>query len=99
MNTGAEPGKLILSWEFWEFWERLLPVRFTGNSVLGIFGNFGNFSETYCDWYCRNMEREKLPDPALHNGWRALFGVGGCGRYEFTERAGRESAERRSLII
>lgn len=45
------------------------------------------------------MEREKLPDPALHNGWRALFGVGGCGRYEFTERAGRESAERRSLII
>ncbi len=63
------------------------------------FGNFGNFSETYCDLYCRNMEREKLPDPALHNGWRALFGVGGCGRYEFTERAGRESAERRSLII
>ena len=46
MNTGAEPGKLILSWEFWEFWEfweRLLPVGFTGNLALGIFGNFGNF--------------------------------------------------------
>lgn len=52
MNTGAEPGKLILSWEFWEFWEfweRLLPVGFTGNLALGIFGNFGNFLETYCD--------------------------------------------------
>ena len=49
MNTGAEPGKLILSWEFWE---RLLPVGFTGNLALGIFGNFGNFGnflETYCD--------------------------------------------------
>ena len=43
MNTGAEPGKLILSWEFWEFWERLLPVRFTGNSVLGILGILGIF--------------------------------------------------------
>jgi len=57
MNTGAEPGKLILSWEFWEFWERLLQVVFTGDSALGIFGNFGNFSETYCDWYWHNMER------------------------------------------
>ena len=57
MNTGTEPGKLILSGEFWEFWERLLPVRFTGNSGLGIFGNFGNFLETYCDLYCHNMER------------------------------------------
>ena len=57
MNTGTEPGKLILSWEFLEFWERLLPVRFTGNSGLGIFGNFGNFLETYCDLYCHNMER------------------------------------------
>ena len=57
MNTGAESGKLILSWEFWEFWERLLRVGFTGNLALGIFGNFGNFSETYCDWYCHNMER------------------------------------------
>ena len=49
MNTGAEPGKLILSWEFWEFWERLLQVGFTCNSSLGILGNFGNFLETYCD--------------------------------------------------
>lgn len=49
MNTGAEPGKLILSWEFWEFWELLLRVAFTGNLALGIFGNFGNFLETYCD--------------------------------------------------
>ena len=45
MNTGAEPGKLILSWEFWEFWERLLQVVFTGDSALGIFGNFGNFGK------------------------------------------------------
>lgn len=37
MNTGAEPGKLILSWEFWEFLERLLRVAFTGNLALGIF--------------------------------------------------------------
>lgn len=42
MNTGAEPGKLILSWEFWEFWERLLPVGFAGNLPLGILGNSGN---------------------------------------------------------
>ena len=40
MNTGAEPGKLILSWEFWEFWERLLRVAFTGNLALGILGIF-----------------------------------------------------------
>lgn len=40
MNTGEEPGKLILSWEFWEFWERLLSVVFTGDSALGILGIF-----------------------------------------------------------
>lgn len=47
MNTGAEPGKLILSWEFWEFWERLLQVVFAGDSALGIFGNFWEFWEFF----------------------------------------------------
>ena len=59
MNTGAEPGKLILSWEFWEFWERLLRVGFAGNLPLGILGNFGNSFKFQI--HMKNPPQERSP--------------------------------------